>query len=98
MTVCLRAVKAENDFWKCCGWERVKRSSTLSSLFDCSLHVCITLYSDGLEEDSEQLFGDSEEQDVAAGEGAGKEVEHVLWVDKYSPRHFTELLSDDVSM
>lgn len=22
---------------------------------------------------------------------------HALWVEKYSPRHFTELLSDDVS-
>ena len=74
------------------------RGVPLYPLFDYSSHVCITLYSDGLEEDSEQLFGDSEEQDVAAGEGAGKEVEHVLWVDKYSPRHFTELLSDDVSM
>lgn len=23
--------------------------------------------------------------------------QHALWVEKYSPRHFTELLSDDVS-
>ena len=22
---------------------------------------------------------------------------HALWVEKYSPKHFTELLSDDVS-
>jgi len=24
MTVRLRAVKAENELWKCCGWERAK--------------------------------------------------------------------------
>ena len=23
--------------------------------------------------------------------------DHELWVDKYSPQHYTELLSDDVS-
>ena len=24
--------------------------------------------------------------------------EHLLWVEKYSPKHYTELLSDDVSV
>ena len=62
------------------------------------IFICIVLSSDGLDEDSQLLFGDSEDQDAAVVAGAGKEVEHVLWVDKYSPRHFTELLSDDVSM
>ena len=26
------------------------------------------------------------------------EPSHALWVDRYAPRHFTELLSDDVSI
>ena len=57
-----------------------------------------TLYcdSDGLEEESQLLFGDSEDQDGVAMEDTGQRAEHVLWVDKYSPRHFTDLLSDDV--
>ena len=42
------------------------------------------------------LFGDSEDQDGVAMEDMGQGAEHVLWVDKYSPRQFTELLSDDV--
>ena len=52
--------------------------------------------SDGLEEESQLLFGDSEDQDGVAMEDMGQRAEHVLWVDKYSPRQFTELLSDDV--
>ncbi len=32
--------------------------------------------------------GDGGDDDDRAGK--------ILWVDKYSPRHFTELLSDDV--
>ena len=57
-----------------------------------------TLYcdSDGLEEESQLLFGDSEDQDGVAMEDTRQRAEHVLWVDKYSPRHFTDLLSDDV--
>lgn len=41
--------------------------------------------------DSEPLS--TEETEVGGEEG----VEQVLWVDKYAPSHFTELLSDDVS-
>ena len=26
-----------------------------------------------------------------------EECQHDLWVEKYAPKHFTELLSDDVS-
>ena len=43
--------------------------------------------------DSEPLS--AEETEVGSEEGVGQE--QVLWVDKYSPSHFTELLSDDVS-
>ena len=47
------------------------------------------IHSTGEREGSRLLFdvpGDSEED--ADG--------HLLWVDKYSPKHYTELLSDDV--
>lgn len=43
---------------------------------------------------------DSEEP--AEGEGAqddgGRDAASRLWVDKYAPAHYTELLSDDVSV
>ena len=47
-----------------------------------------------VEQDSPSLFGDSERVEVQEGEST---PEHVLWVDKYAPRHYTDLLSDDVS-
>ena len=39
------------------------------------------------------------DSEPACTEGTEEEVGHeqVLWVDKYAPSHFTELLSDDVS-
>ena len=43
--------------------------------------------------DSEPLC--TEEMEQGSVEGVG--LEQVLWVDKYAPSHFTELLSDDVS-
>lgn len=44
---------------------------------------------DELEEGSQLLFGDSE--------NGSEDIEtHFLWVEKYSPKHYTELLSDDV--
>ena len=46
-------------------------------------------------EGESQLLFDSEGQGDDVEESAGEE-EHLLWVDKYSPRHYTELLSDDV--
>ncbi len=52
------------------------------------------------EGDRSQLLFDSEVQgeDVEGSAGErGVAPEHLLWVDKYSPRHYTELLSDDVS-
>ena len=45
---------------------------------------------------SQDLF-DSEVTEVRPGVGVAPPAEHMLWVDKYSPRHYTELLSDDVS-
>lgn len=47
------------------------------------------MHSTGEIEDSQLLFDvprDNEEDTD----------EHLLWVDKYSPKHYTELLSDDV--
>ena len=49
--------------------------------------------SPALPPDSEPLC--SEEAELGNEEGVGQE--QVLWVDKYAPSHFTELLSDDVS-
>ena len=42
------------------------------------------------------LSSDSEPLEVGEGEGDHKN-EQTLWVDKYTPRQFTDLLSDDVS-
>lgn len=51
---------------------------------------------EGTEEEgiqSQVLF----ESEQLEGEGGGEgDADHVLWVDKYSPRNYTELLSDDV--
>lgn len=44
-------------------------------------------------EDAQVLLEDPD--DERAG-GKMKEAEDMLWVDKYSPRYYTELLSDDV--
>lgn len=54
------------------------------------MHTC----NSGQEENGTQtLFESSEDLDVSRNLR-----EHVLWVDKYSPKLFTELLSDDVSL
>ena len=45
---------------------------------------------------SQDLF-DSEVMEVRSGVSVAPPAEHMLWVDKYSPRLYTELLSDDVS-
>ena len=46
-----------------------------------------------VEDDSQSLLGDGEEE----GDGATTPINiHSLWVDKYAPRHYTHLLSDDV--
>ena len=38
------------------------------------------------------------ENEGTEAEGLHRESsEHLLWVEKYSPKHYTELLSDDVS-
>ena len=55
-----------------------------------------------MEEESQLLFGDSEdpdqtEEEGVAGGGVARPPEHMLWVDKYTPKLYTELLSDDVS-
>ena len=52
------------------------------------------------EEESQSLFGDSEEPDIVTVGGEREEEggrDQQLWVEKYSPRLYTELLSDDVS-
>ena len=49
------------------------------------------------QEDSPLLFEDSEAADVQESGQGDCQRQPGLWVDKYSPRHFTDLLSDDVS-
>ena len=36
-------------------------------------------------------------EELATDKDEEKAVQHVLWVEKYTPKYFTELLSDDVS-
>lgn len=48
-----------------------------------------------LDEDSNIEEPAQKEADINEDDGALPH--HALWVEKYSPRHFTELLSDDVS-
>uniref|UniRef100_A0A3B3Q2M7 Chromosome transmission fidelity protein 18 homolog n=1 Tax=Paramormyrops kingsleyae TaxID=1676925 RepID=A0A3B3Q2M7_9TELE len=47
----------------------------------------------------DQEFGEMDSEEPAEGKGAqdegGKDAASRLWVDKYSPAHYTELLSDD---
>lgn len=38
-----------------------------------------------------------EQEETAMNEDDHKLPQHGLWVEKYTPRYFTELLSDDVS-
>uniref|UniRef100_A0A3B3Q225 Chromosome transmission fidelity protein 18 homolog n=1 Tax=Paramormyrops kingsleyae TaxID=1676925 RepID=A0A3B3Q225_9TELE len=49
----------------------------------------------------DQEFGEMDSEEPAEGKGAqdegGKDAASRLWVDKYSPAHYTELLSDDVT-
>ena len=53
------------------------------------MYMCIYLYSFSNNENTEP----SDEPDQIVVE---KETKRQLWVDQYSPHHFTELLSDDV--
>ena len=48
-----------------------------------------------LDEDSNMEESAQNEADI--NEDDHTLPQHALWVEKYSPRHFTELLSDDVS-
>ena len=36
-------------------------------------------------------------EELATDKDEGKAAQHGLWVEKYTPKYFTELLSDDVS-
>ena len=36
-------------------------------------------------------------QETEINKDEGKLPQHALWVEKYTPKYFTELLSDDVS-
>ena len=57
------------------------------------VHTHTHTHSGAPREESQPLFGDSEIPDLPTAEETD---EKTLWVDKYSPRHYTELLSDDV--
>ena len=48
-----------------------------------------------LDEDSN--MEEPAQNEVDTNENDHTPPQHALWVEKYSPRHFTELLSDDVS-
>lgn len=53
------------------------------------LVLCTCISTEELEEGSQLLFSDP-------GDNNDDIDEHLLWVEKYSPKHYTELLSDDV--
>ena len=57
--------------------------------------MCIDFLS-AVDVESQSLFGDSEDVEMEGG-GRVTTTETTLWVDKYAPRHYTHLLSDDVS-
>ena len=50
-------------------------------------------------EDPNMEVEEKENSECGNGEngGGGRKAEHHLWVEKYAPRRFTDLLSDDVS-
>ena len=52
--------------------------------------------------DRDDGFGSEAQSHLDGGEGGDEKpntrVEQMLWVEKYAPSHFTQLLSDDVSM
>ena len=53
------------------------------------------------EDESQPLFDSEDMQGLMESPSETREnvtMEAHLWVEKYTPRHFTELLSDDVSM
>ncbi len=60
------------------------------------MHTHTHTHSRATDEESQSLFGDSEVPDPFAPGAGDPRTEQSLWVDKYSPRNFTELLSDDV--
>lgn len=52
------------------------------------------------EDESQPLFNSEDMEMLTEPPSEVREratVENHLWVEKYTPRHFTELLSDDVS-
>jgi hypothetical protein len=62
-------------------------------LIEQSEHLLHSL-ANSVEEDSQSLLCDSEAVGTEAVEATT--VVPNLWVDKYAPRHYTHLLSDDV--
>ena len=63
---------------------------------DLHVHVCVLGYFSlsTMDSVSESVLANS---DAVAIEGYGAANASILWVDKYAPRHYTHLLSDDVS-
>ena len=51
-----------------------------------------------MESESQPLLKDSEMAEEDGDAPKTKQCAHNLWVDKYAPRHYTHLLSDDVSI
>ena len=50
-----------------------------------------------MESESQSLLGDPEVAEEEGDRAGDSSTVHNLWVDKYAPRHYTHLLSDDVS-
>lgn len=50
----------------------------------------------GVEVESQSMFGDSEA--ITVDQATTSSPQHTLWVDKYAPRHYTDLLSDDMAV
>ena len=47
--------------------------------------------------DSYDIIGSEGQSSLVEEENVKERVEQTLWVEKYTPLHFTQLLSDDVS-
>jgi hypothetical protein len=54
-----------------------------------------SLFSSSVESESQPLLKDSEMAEEDGDAPKTKQCAHNLWVDKYAPRHYTHLLSDD---
>lgn len=66
--------------------------STFNRLIDYSLN---RMLNDGSDIDHEELEPLAKESEINADNE--QPPQHALWVEKYTPKYFTELLSDDVS-